>query len=74
MEVRIGITHSPRELSFESNVDVAELQKLVGQAISGSEPLVTFTDSKGKHYLVATAAIAYVELGSDAGRRVGFVN
>ncbi len=74
MEIRIGITQSPRELSFETNADVAELQQLVSEAITTNAPLVTFTDTKGKHYLVATASIAYVEIGADSGRRVGFVS
>lgn len=74
MEVRIGITQSPRELSFESDADVAELQQLISKAITAAEPLVTFTDAKGKRYLVATGSIAYVELGTDSGRRVGFIS
>ena len=40
----------------------------------GKQPLVSFTDSKGKQYLVPTASIAYVELGGDSGRKVGFVS
>jgi len=31
------------------------------------------TDNKGKQYLIPTAAIGYVEVGSDSARRVGFV-
>lgn len=74
MEVRIGIIQSPRELSFETNADVAELHELVETAITTAKPLVMFTDTKGKQYLVATGSIAYVELGADSGRRVGFVS
>lgn len=74
MEVRIGIAQSPRELSFETNADLAELQTLVSDAITGDAAVVTFNDTKGKHYLVATKAIAYIELGTDSGRRVGFVS
>jgi len=40
----------------------------------GKQPLVSFTDTKGKQYLVPTAAIAYVELGDGGGRKVGFIN
>lgn len=74
MEVRIGIAQSPRELSFETNADLAELQQLVGDALSAGAPLVTFSDTKGKHYLVATGSIAFIELGAESGRRVGFVS
>ena len=35
---------------------------------------VTLAGSKGKTYLVPTASLAYVEVGSDENRRVGFVS
>jgi hypothetical protein len=34
---------------------------------------VTFADSKGNSYLIPTAGLAYVELGTEELRRVGFV-
>lgn len=74
MEVRIGITHSPREIAFESKESAAEIQEKLSTALgNGTEPLVQFTDSKGAQYLVPTAAIAYVEIGAETSRKVGFV-
>lgn len=75
MEVRIGIIQSPREISFESDQAADEVRQAVESALAeGKQPLVTFTDAKGKQYLVPTAAIAYVELGGDSGRKVGFIS
>lgn len=75
MEVRIGIVQSPREINFETNEAPDEVRAAVEAALAeGKQPLVTFTDTKGKQYLVPTAAIAYVELGGDSGRKVGFVS
>lgn len=75
MEVRIGIIQSPREISFETDAAAEEVHASVEAALSeGKQPLVTFSDNKGKQYLVPTAAIAYVELGGDAGRKIGFVS
>ncbi|CAG7601296.1 DUF3107 domain-containing protein [Leucobacter soli] len=75
MEVRIGIVQSPREISFETDAAAEDVRATVESALAeGKQPLVTFTDSKGKQYLVPTAAIAYVELGGDAGRKVGFIS
>ncbi|MFL0712246.1 MAG: DUF3107 domain-containing protein [Microcella pacifica] len=42
-------------------------------AVEKGAPLLELTDDKGKHYLVPTSAIGYVEIGSDSARRVGFV-
>lgn len=75
MEVRIGIIQSPREINFETDAAADEVRRTLEAALSeGKQPLVSFTDNKGKQFLVPTASIAYVELGGDAGRRVGFVN
>jgi hypothetical protein len=73
VDIRIGILNSPRELSFESSQPAADIQKAVTAAIEKGAPLLELTDDKGKHYLVPTTAIGYVEIGSDSARRVGFV-
>lgn len=75
MEVRIGIVQSPREIEFETDAEADEVRGAIEAALgSDKQPIVGFTDNKGKQYLVPTAAIAYVELGGDSGRRVGFVS
>lgn len=74
MEVRIGIKHSPRELSFESDASADELRTLVEDAIVKAAPVVTLVDAKGRSYLLSTESIAYVELGAGSERKVGFVS
>lgn len=74
MEVRIGITHSPRELSFETEASADEVRSIFEKAAADGAPLVKLADTKGKQYLVDTASIAFVEIGSDASRKVGFVS
>ena len=74
MEIRIGIQNSPRELSFESNETATDLQKTLSAALESSAPLLSLSDAKGVMYLVPTASIAYVEVGADSSRRVGFVS
>jgi hypothetical protein len=73
VDIRIGILNSPRELAFETSQSAAEISKAVTAAIENGAPLLTLSDDKGKHYLVPTASIGYVEIGSDSARRVGFV-
>lgn len=75
MEVRIGIIHSPREISFETDQAADELRAMVESALSeGKQPLVSFTDTKGKQYLVPTVSITYLEFGGDINRKVGFIS
>ncbi|MFC4223383.1 DUF3107 family protein [Lysinibacter cavernae] len=73
MEIRIGIINAPREVSFESSESASDIEKTVGLALETGSMVVKLTDSKGKVFLIPTASIAYVEIGSDQSRRVGFV-
>ena len=73
MDIRIGIANSPRELNFESSQSPAEIEKIVADALASSGTYVSLTDNKGKVYVVPTAALTYVEIGSEESRRVGFV-
>jgi len=73
MEVRIGIRENGRDLSFESASTSKELTDQISSAISSGAALVELTDDKGKTILVPVSAIAYVEIGVDQSRRVGFI-
>ena len=73
MEVRIGITNVGREISLESSQTAAEVERVLDAAITANAPFVTLADDKGKRFLIPTAGIAYVELGAEESRRVGFV-
>ncbi|MFB1295166.1 DUF3107 domain-containing protein [Mycobacterium sp. pW049] len=72
MEVKIGVTDSPRELNFASAQTPAEVEKLVTDALSGDPAVLGLTDEKGRRFLVQSARIAYVEIGAADSRRVGF--
>lgn len=72
MEVKIGITDSPRELVFSSVQTQSEVEELVATALGGDSNLLSLTDEKGRRFLVHAAKIAYVELGVADARRVGF--
>ncbi len=73
MDVRIGIQNSPREISFETSQSAEEVERQVAAALSGQAPLLKLGDDKGTVYVVPAAALAYVEIGSEESRRVGFV-
>ncbi|MGW9630467.1 DUF3107 domain-containing protein [Agromyces sp. NPDC055520] len=73
MDVRIGIQNSPRELSFETSQSAAEVEQAVAAALAGQSAVLTLTDDKGTRYVVPASALAYVEIGSEEARRIGFV-
>jgi len=73
VDVRIGIQNSPRELAFETSHSSAEVEEAVAAALSGQSALLKLTDDKGTVYVVPAPALAYVEIGSEESRRVGFV-
>ena len=73
MDVRIGIQNSPRELAFETSQSAAEVEQAVASALAGQSTVLKLSDDKGAIYVVPASALAYVEIGSEESRRVGFV-
>ena len=73
MDIRIGITNSPREISFESSQTVSEVEEIVVAALESGSTVIKLRDDKDKLYIVPAAALGYIEIGSDTSRRVGFV-
>ncbi|AVH22538.1 DUF3107 domain-containing protein [Nocardia cyriacigeorgica] len=72
MEVKIGISDSPRELVITSSQTPDEVEALVSGALSGDSGVVSLTDEKGRKFLIQAAKVAYVEIGTATGGRVGF--
>jgi Protein of unknown function (DUF3107) len=74
VDVRIGVTYSPKELDIElaDDADPAQVKKDIEAALGGSGVL-WITDRRGRQVGVPADKVAYVELGSpDADRRIGF--
>lgn len=74
MEIRIGITGSPREITIDTELTPEELRSTIEESLTSDAKLVALNDNKGRHVLIPADALAYVEFGSDSGRRVGFVS
>ncbi|MEZ7995715.1 MAG: hypothetical protein ACI9SV_000218 [Aquiluna sp.] len=73
MDVRIGIRDNARDISFESGLSAKDLMATVKKAIEASEPVLELSDDKGSIILIPTSSIAYVEIGAEETRRVGFL-
>ena len=76
MDVRIGVTYSPKELDLElDDTDGADtVRKQVESALAGGTGSVLWlTDRRGRQVGVPVDKIAYVEIGAPgADRRIGF--
>lgn len=73
MDVRIGVTHTPREIELEMSDDGDTVAKAVESALAAGDKLLWLTDRKGRRVGVPAAKIAYVEIGSASDeRKVGF--
>jgi hypothetical protein len=73
VDISIGINNSPREINFESAQSSSEVESIIAEALNSDAKYVSLRDAKGKLYIVPTVAVAYVELGEEESRRVGFV-
>jgi hypothetical protein len=73
VDIRIGIINSPRELSFESDQAASEIERIVSTAIESDAKFIRLVDDKGRVFLVPIATFAYIEVGSETSRRIGFV-
>jgi hypothetical protein len=76
MDVRIGVTYSPKELDLEldDDTEAAAVRSQVESALGGGEASVLWlTDRRGRQVGVPVTKIAYVEIGAPgADRRIGF--
>jgi hypothetical protein len=70
-QVRIGISQSNQELSFECDLGRDEIQAIITKALDGNSTIV-LNDTKGHTVMLASAKVAFVELGSGGDRKIGF--
>ncbi|MBT1017815.1 DUF3107 family protein [Canibacter sp. lx-72] len=73
MQISIGITNSPKELTFESDADYSSISEQLAEACKNNSETVTFTDTKNNTYIVTRSSVAYIQLGAVESRKIGFV-
>jgi predicted GTPase len=75
VDVRIGVTQTPRELELQlaDDIDRDELRRRVEDAMGDDDRVLWITDRKGREVGVPSKRIAYVEIGATSdGRSFGF--
>jgi len=74
VEVRIGVTYTPKEIVVEmpEDTDQAALATQIESALAADGGVLWLTDRKGRKVAVPAPKVAYVEIGTAEDRRVGF--
>ncbi len=72
MEIKIGVQHSPRELTVDSPLSSEEIEAAIHAALAGETSVLTLVDERGRKIMVAAEKVNYIEIGEPEARRVGF--
>jgi hypothetical protein len=76
VEVKIGVQHAPRELVIEYDGSADDVQNAVlvalGRQKGDNEGLLVLEDTHGRRVVVPADRVAYVDIGEQSERRVGF--
>jgi hypothetical protein len=75
VDIRIGVTHAPREINVElgDDTDREKLKSEVAAALADDDGVLWLTDRRGRDIGVPSAKIAYIEIGaSNDDRKIGF--
>lgn len=75
MDVRLGVTYSPKELTIELPQDAKSdaLRATIDDALANPDGVLWLTDRRGRQIGVPVAKLSFVEIGSpDTDHRVGF--
>ena len=75
MEIRIGVTYSPKEIEIDLGDEMAgdDLVAQITASVGEEGAMLWLTDRKGRRVGVPTGKLAYVEIGAPrSDRRVGF--
>ncbi|HMR50157.1 MAG TPA: DUF3107 domain-containing protein [Arachnia sp.] len=71
MEIKIGISDVPRDVTIETEATAKEITARLTEALE-KQSLFEVSDAKGRRVVVPAAKIAYLDLGAPSARPVGF--
>ncbi len=75
MDIRIGVTHAPREITVEmgDDTDREGLKAQVATALADDDAVLWLVDRRGRDIGVPSSKVAYIEIGaSNDDRKIGF--
>ena len=71
MEVKVGIRDIAREVVLETKASASEIEEALSNALA-TGGLLTLTDEKGRKVLIPSSQVAYIDLGTEHARQIGF--
>lgn len=72
MEIRIGVVHTPKEITLEVEGSAEDVKQSIAKALS-DDGVLWLTDKTGREIGIPSERVAYVEVEPDAAaKRVGF--
>lgn len=71
VEIKVGIQYVNREVVVETDETAAQVEKSFADAVADGSVL-TLNDARGRKVMIPGDKIAYIELGEENARRVGF--
>lgn len=75
MDVRIGVTYSPKEISVElpDETDREALKQQIADALAGDDNVLWLTDKRGRDVAIPAGKVTYIEIGSESATKpIGF--
>jgi hypothetical protein len=75
VDVRIGVTYSPKEIIVELDEDADRegLKATIDKALADDDNVLWLTDRRGRDVAVPSSKVAYVEIGAQGrDRPIGF--
>ena len=71
MDIKVGIQHVSREVVVDSSETANDIEKAFSDAVANGTVL-RLKDTHGRQVLIPADKIAYIDLGEENARRVGF--
>ena len=75
MDVKIGVTYSPKEIDLEmaDDIDRSNLLSEIEEALKDDDRVLWLTDRRGRQVAIPSNKVAYIEIGSpEDSHRIGF--
>jgi hypothetical protein len=71
VDIKVGIQHVTREVVVDSADTANDVEKAFTEALSG-DGFLRLNDAHGRKVLIPADKIAYIDIGEENARRVGF--
>jgi Protein of unknown function (DUF3107) len=72
VEVKIGVKGALRELTVDTTLGPDEVAAAVREALASDAGVLILAGEKGQQVMVPRDKLAYIEIGEQVERRVGF--